>query len=163
LFDKQKSNVLEKLQSTSLIETFKYDSTLQEFITPKDGCYQIELWGASLEDGSKAGGYAKGNLDLYQGIKLYISVGVSESKLEGDKTLQPGSPTSIRTERNKEATIVLNAGGGNGEVGFAYSDASLEDITIDPVMSSVLNEDGSINIPKVLQPYMGGKEKIERN
>ncbi|MBQ9766689.1 MAG: serine--tRNA ligase, partial [Lachnospiraceae bacterium] len=24
-----------------------------------------------------------------------------------------------------------------------------------------LNEDGSINIPKVLQPYMGGKEKIE--
>ena len=24
------------------------------------------------------------------------------------------------------------------------------------------NEDGSINIPKVLQPYMGGKEKIER-
>ncbi|MBQ9768564.1 MAG: serine--tRNA ligase, partial [Lachnospiraceae bacterium] len=24
-----------------------------------------------------------------------------------------------------------------------------------------LNEDGSINIPKALQPYMGGKEKIE--
>ena len=23
-----------------------------------------------------------------------------------------------------------------------------------------LNEDGSINIPKVLQPYMGGKTKI---
>ena len=23
------------------------------------------------------------------------------------------------------------------------------------------NEDGSISIPKVLQPYMGGKEKIE--
>ena len=23
------------------------------------------------------------------------------------------------------------------------------------------NEDGSINIPKVLRPYMGGKEKIE--
>ena len=22
------------------------------------------------------------------------------------------------------------------------------------------NEDGSVNIPKVLQPYMGGKEKI---
>ena len=24
-----------------------------------------------------------------------------------------------------------------------------------------LNEDGSINIPEVLRPYMGGKEKIE--
>ena len=27
--------------------------------------------------------------------------------------------------------------------------------------SYVWNEDGSINIPKVLQPYMGGKTKIE--
>ena len=24
-----------------------------------------------------------------------------------------------------------------------------------------LNADGSVNIPKALQPYMGGKEKIE--
>ena len=24
-----------------------------------------------------------------------------------------------------------------------------------------MNEDGSINIPKALQPYMGGKTKIE--
>jgi seryl-tRNA synthetase len=26
-----------------------------------------------------------------------------------------------------------------------------------------LNEDGSINIPKALQPYMGGKEKLIPN
>ena len=25
-----------------------------------------------------------------------------------------------------------------------------------------LNEDGSVNIPKALQPYMGGKEKITK-
>ena len=25
-----------------------------------------------------------------------------------------------------------------------------------------LNEDGSVNIPKVLQPYLGGQEKIEK-
>lgn len=29
------------------------------------------------------------------------------------------------------------------------------------LMENNLNEDGSINIPKVLQPYMGGKKKIE--
>ena len=25
-----------------------------------------------------------------------------------------------------------------------------------------LNEDGSVSIPKALQPYMGGKEKLEK-
>ena len=30
------------------------------------------------------------------------------------------------------------------------------------LLENNLNEDGSINIPKVLQPYMGGKEKIEK-
>ena len=29
------------------------------------------------------------------------------------------------------------------------------------VIENNVNEDGSVNIPKVLQPYMGGKEKIE--
>ena len=31
------------------------------------------------------------------------------------------------------------------------------------VIENNVNEDGSINIPKVLQPYMGGKTKIELN
>ena len=31
------------------------------------------------------------------------------------------------------------------------------------VIENNYNEDGSITIPKVLQPYMGGKEKIEKN
>ncbi|MBP5252978.1 MAG: serine--tRNA ligase, partial [Lachnospiraceae bacterium] len=29
------------------------------------------------------------------------------------------------------------------------------------VLENNVNEDGSINIPKALQPYMGGKTKIE--
>lgn len=29
------------------------------------------------------------------------------------------------------------------------------------VIENNVNEDGTINIPKVLQPYMGGKEKLE--
>ena len=29
------------------------------------------------------------------------------------------------------------------------------------VIENNVNEDGTVNIPKVLQPYMGGKEKIE--
>lgn len=29
------------------------------------------------------------------------------------------------------------------------------------VIENNVNEDGSINVPKVLQPYMGGKEKIQ--
>ena len=147
LFDKQKSNVLEKLQNTYIINTFKYDGTLQEFITPKDGCYQIELWGASLETGSNLGGYAKGNIDLYQGIKLYVSVGVSESKPEGDITLDAGSPTSIRTEKNKFSTIILKARGGNSETGFAYSNEPSGDIAIGPVLSATLNNNGSANHP----------------
>ena len=28
------------------------------------------------------------------------------------------------------------------------------------VLENNYNEDGSVNIPKVLRPYMGGKEKI---
>jgi len=29
-------------------------------------------------------------------------------------------------------------------------------------MENNMNQDGSINIPKMLQPYMGGQEKIEK-
>ena len=29
-------------------------------------------------------------------------------------------------------------------------------------MVTPFNEDGSVNIPKALQPYMGGKEKITK-
>ena len=32
---------------------------------------------------------------------------------------------------------------------------------IGKIIDVEINEDGSINIPKVLRPYMGGKEKIE--
>ena len=147
LFDKQKSDVLEKLQNTSITKTYNYNGTLQTFVTPIDGCYQMELWGASLETGSNQGGYAKGDIYLYQGIKLYVSVGVSESKTEGDITLEAGSPTSIRTEEKKQTTIILKASGGNGETGFAYSEDTSEDITIGPVLSATLNNNGSLNHP----------------
>jgi seryl-tRNA synthetase len=32
-----------------------------------------------------------------------------------------------------------------------------------PFLENNLNADGSVNIPKVLQPYMGGKEKLIPN
>ena len=31
------------------------------------------------------------------------------------------------------------------------------------VLENNYNEDGTVNIPKVLQPYMGGMEKIKRS
>ena len=42
-----------------------------------------------------------------------------------------------------------------------YNDKGIVESVTTPSGTAHYNEDGSINIPKVLQPYMGGKDKIE--
>ncbi|MBE6152906.1 MAG: serine--tRNA ligase [Firmicutes bacterium] len=54
----------------------------------------------------------------------------------------------------------------NGENGKYYAHTLNNTVVAPPrmlisILENHLNEDGSINIPKVLQPYMGGKERIE--
>ena len=56
----------------------------------------------------------------------------------------------------------------NGENGKKYLAHTLNNTVVAPprmliaFLENNLNEDGSVNIPKVLQPYMGGMEKIEK-
>ena len=38
----------------------------------------------------------------------------------------------------------------------------MNDIVLNEDLNSKLNEDGSVSIPKALQPYMGGMTKIEK-
>ena len=54
----------------------------------------------------------------------------------------------------------------NGENGKYYAHTLNNTVVAPPrmlisILENHLNEDGSINIPEVLRPYMGGKEKIE--
>jgi len=54
----------------------------------------------------------------------------------------------------------------NGENGKYYAHTLNNTVVAPPrmlisILENHLNEDGSINIPKVLRPYMGGKERIE--
>ena len=54
-----------------------------------------------------------------------------------------------------------------GEAGSKYFAHTLNNTVVAPprmliaFLENNLNEDGSVNIPKALQPYMGGKEKLE--
>lgn len=56
----------------------------------------------------------------------------------------------------------------NGEDGKKYFPHTLNNTVVAPprmliaFLENNLNEDGSVNIPKALQPYMGGKEKITK-
>lgn len=129
LFDKQKETVLEKLNegvsNTTLKKDFFYDNTidLQEFVAPKDGVYKIEVWGYG------DGGYVSGNVKLYQGIKLYVSIGHAESV-----------DSFVKTEKFNVNTIIINARGlDSSSDSFAYdtnyisTNGELSDIAIDPV------------------------------
>lgn len=117
LFDKQKNNVYEKLNGLELTDYFLYSASLQEFIVPKDGTYLIEVWGS--DNGSSKGSYVKGKINLYQGIKLFITVGRS------------GSSSSVRTEKIKTNTVILSAKGASEGNNYGYYNTSENsDITI---------------------------------
>lgn len=135
LFDKQKDTVLEKLETNELgnvlIQEFTYadDINLYEFITPKEGIYEIKVWGAGTA------GYVSGNVELYQGIKLYIETNSVDST---------NNFSSVRTEKNKINTTILKAYGSNGSTdNFVYNEAyinnngEISEITLEPVTESV--------------------------
>ena len=58
---------------------FDYTGTIEEFVTPQDGKYLLEVWGAQGGDTNDYiggyGGYSKGEINLKKEDKLYIAVG----------------------------------------------------------------------------------------
>jgi len=90
---------------------FEYTGSEQEFIVPKDGYYQIELWGASgggATNVSSQGGYVSGVIHLSASNLFYIYVG------EEGKTGNYG--TGITTI-GSGAKSTFNGGGAGGNPG----------------------------------------------
>lgn len=82
VFDKAKREIIEDLDKSSFYEfsrSFNFVNDVQTFIVPKDGNYQIELWGArggnihTYLGGN--GAYTKGTIALKKGEILYVYVG----------------------------------------------------------------------------------------
>ena len=78
------------------------------------------------------------------------------------KYFEVGSCSNLTDAQARRLNIRIN--GENGEY-FAHT---LNNTVVAPprmliaFLENNLNEDGSVNIPKALQPYMGGKEKITK-
>ena len=78
------------------------------------------------------------------------------------KYFEVGSCSNLTDAQARRLNIRIN--GENGKY-FAHT---LNNTVVAPprmliaFLENNLNEDGSVNIPKVLQPYMGGKEKITK-
>ena len=66
---------------------FAYTGTYQEYVVPKTGYYEVELWGAEgYSDNTTLGGkggYTKGSIYLTKGEKLYVYVGSNSSVWNG--------------------------------------------------------------------------------
>ncbi len=64
---------VKKKENTKIEEVINFTGSVQEYIVPVSGYYEIELWGAGTE---KVGGaYTKGKIKLLAGEKLYFQVG----------------------------------------------------------------------------------------
>lgn len=108
--------IIDKLERTSIanykcdtlpgtVYNFSYTGSAQEFVTPCDGKYKVELWGAQGGDyyayntGGK-GSYTSGEIFMNQGESYYIYVGqrqhaYSTPSFNGGKT-SSGGATDIR-------------------------------------------------------------------
>ena len=105
--------------------------TCQEWLAPRDGKYQIELWGAQGNSNNNLGGkgaYTSGNIDLKKDTKLYICVGSGGNNTGtnfnggGSGTYAGGGATDVRLDYNNnektfnslKSRIMVAAGGGAG-------------------------------------------------
>ena len=88
---------------------FDYTGTIQNFLTPADGRYKLETWGAQGGDGTYPssssaiggyGGYSVGTYSLIKNAKLFILIG--------------GKGTSGVMPANSSATNTVSTGGFNG-------------------------------------------------
>ena len=84
---------------------FAYTGNYQEFVVPKTGYYEVELWGASGAGFGGAGGYTKGTIYMIKEEKYYIYVGGVGSR----GTPGVNSPSAVG-----QGGIGGYNGGGNG-------------------------------------------------
>ena len=126
------------------IKDFEYTESYQEFIAPKTGKYQIELWGAgggdkidenAKENTAGRGAYTKGTIELKKNDKLYVFVGENPTEYGGNADTSifngggygespGGGATDIRLNISEtgnwddfdslKSRIMVAAGGGGG-------------------------------------------------
>lgn len=119
-------------------EEFLYTGNYQEWVVPKTGYYQIELWGAqgSGTYGGQ-GGYTSGNIYMSVGEKLYVYVGERNNTFNGggigyQTTMNGGGATDVRyfgntipsdfswNNENGLKSRIMVAAGGAGAVNSPY-------------------------------------------
>ncbi len=104
MLDKAKNETTDLLGQVSNNYEYFYTGDVQTFVAPRDGYYNIELWGAqggnttlpALKGTGGKGAYTSGNIYLNQGDTLYIYVGGKGT--DGNSVQEP----------------ILNVGGYNG-------------------------------------------------
>ena len=118
--------------------TFGYTGAPQEFVVPKTGYYQIELWGASgnnhkneyVEEHQVYGGYTSGKIKLNKGEILYIYVGGQSKRFNSTSAnvgMVSGGATDIRLKSTtnwydlESLSSRIMVAGGAGQV---YGDGS---------------------------------------
>lgn len=92
----------------------------------------------------------------------YKSIDVEAWSPRQEKYFEVGSCSNLTDAQARRLGIRIKDENGN-----KYFAHTLNNTVVAPprmliaLLENHLNEDGSINIPKILQPYMGGKSKIE--
>ncbi|MEA3248576.1 MAG: serine--tRNA ligase, partial [Nanoarchaeota archaeon] len=77
------------------------------------------------------------------------------------KYFEVGSCSNLTDAQARRLGIKINGGQGNYFAHTLNNTVVASPRTLIALIENNQNKDGSINIPKILQPYMGGKKKIE--
>lgn len=77
------------------------------------------------------------------------------------KYFEVGSCSNLTDAQSRRLGIKINGGRGNYFAHTLNNTVVASPRALIALMENNQNKDGSINIPKALQPYMGGKKKIE--
>lgn len=125
-------NIIEKIEETNNVETFEYNGSYYKYITPAEGFYKIECWGAQGGSGTYSqggkGSYTSGIIKLNRNQELFIFVGGTTTNQIGGYNgggrassgcSGGGGATDIRLSYENEndflslkSRIMVSAGGG---------------------------------------------------
>ena len=138
--EQAKNHTLKAIWSSTLtnnIGNYTSTSSVQEFIAPEKGTYEVELWGASGGDGictyregcrdgeGGKGSYTKGLLDLEKGESIYMYVGAKGSDATVTNTTNPGGYNGGGIGGNGGSDD--SAGGGGGATDIRLVDGTYSD------------------------------------
>jgi hypothetical protein len=116
--------------ANSSLWDFIYTGDVQTFVAPKDGNYQLEVWGAEGGTGGVSaaggkGGYAKGEIALTQGDILYVYVGQQGAQYAATRghatrySFNGGAPGVTTIAESGNSAL---AGGGGGATDISRSE-----------------------------------------